>query len=215
VCSKTKFVQVCGVDDAGRGSMLGPLVIAGISINKTKISKLSLMGVKDSKQLTPKSREELYKKIILLVDDYYVAKISPKSIDASVKNHGLNQLEAKYMAKVISKLNPDISYVDSCDVNPQRFGKEISKLSNNKKIKSYHHADSRFVVVSAASIIAKVTRDKAISRLRKTHDLGSGYPSDSKTIDFVKTYYTIKKILPTFVRKSWKPTQKILNTKSI
>ena len=215
MCSKTKFVQVCGVDDAGRGSMLGPLVIAGISINKTKISKLSLMGVKDSKQLTPKSREELYKKIILLVDDYYVAKISPKSIDASVKNHGLNQLEAKYMAKVISKLNPDISYVDSCDVNPQRFGKEISKLSNNKKIKSYHHADSRFVVVSAASIIAKVTRDKAISRLRKTHDLGSGYPSDPKTINFVKTYYTMKRVLPTFVRKSWKPTQKILNTKSI
>jgi len=208
-------VQVCGVDDAGRGSMLGPLVIAGISINKTKISKLSLMGVKDSKQLTPKSREELYKKIILLVDDYYVAKISPKSIDASVKIHGLNHLEAKYMAKVISKLNPDISYVDSCDVNPQRFGKEISKLSNNQKIKSYHHADSRFVVVSAASIIAKVTRDRAISRLKKTHDLGSGYPSDSKTINFVKAYYAAKQILPIFVRKSWKPTQKILNTKSI
>jgi ribonuclease HII len=208
-------VQVCGVDDAGRGSMLGPLVIAGISINKTKISKLSLMGVKDSKQLTSKSREELYKKIILLVDDYFVAKISPKSIDASVKNHGLNHLEAKYMAKVISKLNPDISYVDSCDVNPQRFGKEISKLSNNKKIKSYHHADRRFVVVSAASIIAKVTRDKAISRLRKIHDLGSGYPSDPKTINFVKTYYAVKQVLPTFVRKSWKPTQKILNTKLI
>ncbi|MBM2819389.1 MAG: Ribonuclease [Nitrosarchaeum sp.] len=215
MCSKTNFVQVCGVDDAGRGSMLGPLVIAGISINKTKISKLSLMGVKDSKQLTSKSREELYKKIILLVDDYFVAKISPKSIDASVKNHGLNHLEAKYMAKVISKLNPDISYVDSCDVNPQRFGKEISKLSNNKKIKSYHHADRRFVVVSAASIIAKVTRDKAISRLRKIHDLGSGYPSDPKTINFVKTYYAVKQVLPTFVRKSWKPTQKILNTKLI
>jgi ribonuclease HII len=215
MCSKTNFVQVCGVDDAGRGSMLGPLVIAGISINKTKISKLSLMGVKDSKQLTSKSREELYKKIILLVDDHFVAKISPKSIDASVKNHGLNHLEAKYMAKVISQLNPDISYVDSCDVNPQRFGKEISKLSNNKKIKSYHHADSRFVVVSAASIIAKVTRDKAISRLRKIHDLGSGYPSDPKTINFVKTYYAVKQVLPTFVRKSWKPTQKILNTKLI
>ena len=215
MCFKTESMQICGVDDAGRGSMLGPLVIAGISINKTKISKLSLMGVKDSKQLTSKSREELYKKIILLVDDYFVAKISPKSIDASVKNHGLNHLEAKYMAKVISKLNPDISYVDSCDVNPQRFGKEISKLSNNKKIKSYHHADRRFVVVSAASIIAKVTRDKAISRLRKIHDLGSGYPSDPKTINFVKTYYAVKQVLPTFVRKSWKPTQKILNTKLI
>ena len=85
------------------------------------------------------------------------------------------------------------------------------KLSNNNKIRSYQHADSRFVVVSAASIIAKVTRDKAISRLRKDHDLGSGYPSDRKTINFVKKYYKTQKIMPTFVRKSWKPTQKIMD----
>jgi len=215
MCFKTETVQICGVDDAGRGSMLGPLVIAGISLEKSNIPKLSSLGVKDSKQLSPKLREELYKKIIVLVDNYYVAKISPKSIDTSVKKHGLNHLEAKYMAKVISKLNPDTSYVDSCDVNPQRFGKEISKLTNNKKIRSYHHADSRFVVVSAASIIAKVTRDRAIDKLRKTHNLGSGYPSDSKTIDFVTSYYKINHILPVFVRKSWKPTQKILNKKLV
>jgi len=204
-------VQICGVDDAGRGSMLGPLVIAGISLDKIKIRKLSALGVKDSKKLTVKTREELYKKIISLVDSYYVAKISPKSIDNSVKKHGLNKLEAKYMAKVISKLNPDTSFVDSCDVNPKRFGKEISRLSNNKKICSYHHADSRFIVVSAASIIAKVTRDKAITRLRKDHDLGSGYPSDRKTINFVKKYYRTQKTMPNFVRKSWKPTQKIID----
>lgn len=215
MCFKTESMQICGVDDAGRGSMLGPLVIAGISLNKKDIRRLFLLGVKDSKQLTPKSREELYKKIIALVDDYYVTKISPKIIDASVKKHGLNHLEAKYMAKVISKLNPDTSYVDSCDVNPQRFGKEISKLSDNKKIRSYHHADSRFVVVSAASIIAKVTRDRAIAKLRKNYDLGSGYPSDSKTIDFVTSYYKINQTLPVFVRKSWKPTQQILNKKSL
>ncbi|MBP0133753.1 MAG: ribonuclease HII [Nitrosarchaeum sp.] len=208
-------MQICGVDDAGRGSMIGPLVIAGISIDKSNISKLSLMGVKDSKQLTPKSREELYKKIIKLVDDYYVAKISVKSIDASVKKHELNHLEAKFMAKVILKLNSDTSYVDSCDVNPKRFGKEISKLSNNKKIQSYHHADSRFVVVSAASIIAKVTRDRTIEKLRKKYDLGSGYPSDSKTINFVKSFYNTNHILPIFVRKSWKPTIKILNAISL
>jgi len=212
VCFKIKSVQICGVDDAGRGSMLGPLVIAGVSLKKSDVSKLKLLGVKDSKQLTPKLREELYKKIILLVDNYYVAKISPKLIDASVKKHDLNHLEAKYMAKVILKLNPDTSYVDSCDVNPNRFGKEISKLSNNKKIRSYHHADSRFIVVSAASIIAKVTRDREIMKLRKNHDLGSGYPSDSKTIDFVKLYYKTNQILPVFVRKSWKPTQKILES---
>jgi ribonuclease HII len=194
-------VQICGVDDAGRGSMLGPLVIAGISIDKTKIRKLSALGVKDSKQLSAIKRKELYKKIIALVDDYYVTKISPRSIDSSVKNHGLNSLEAKYMAKVISKLDSDTSFVDSCDVNPKRFG---------IKIRSYHHADSKYVVVSAASILAKVTRDRAIERLRKNHDVGSGYPSDRKTINFVKKYYKSEKTLPNFVRKSWKPTQKII-----
>jgi ribonuclease HII len=203
-------VQICGVDDAGRGSMLGPLVIAGIVIDKSKLRKLSALGVKDSKKLTPKSREELYDKIISIVDDYHIAKIPPRSIDSSVKKHNLNQLEAKYMAKVISKLNPETSFVDSCDVNPKRFGKEISKLSGNKKIRSYHHADSRFIVVSAASIIAKVARDKAITKLKKTHDVGSGYPSDNKTIEFVKKYYQIQKTMPNFVRKSWKPTQNII-----
>jgi len=206
---------VCGVDDAGRGSVLGPLVIAGISIERSKIKYLTEIGVRDSKQLSPSRREYLYKKIIGLVDDYYIARISPRLIDQSVRKNQLNNLEAHYMAKVISKLKPDSSYVDSCDVNPQRFGKEISKLSNNKKIRSYHHADSRFVVVSAASIIAKVSRDRIIDKLRKTHDLGSGYPSDSKTINFVKSYYEANKTLPVFVRKSWKPTQKILNKKSV
>jgi len=205
-------VKICGVDDAGRGSMLGPLVIAGISIEKKHIRKLSLLGVKDSKKLTPKNREELYKKIISLVDNYYVAKISPKTIDRSVQKHELNQLEAKFMAKVITKLDADTSFVDSCDVNPKRFGKEISRLSNNKKICSYHHADSRFLVVSAASIIAKVTRDRAIEKLRKENDLGSGYPSDPKTIGFVESYYKNQKTMPIFVRKSWKPTKKIIDT---
>ncbi|MCV0431091.1 ribonuclease HII [Nitrosopumilus sp.] len=203
-------MQICGIDDAGRGPMLGPLVIAGISLDKKNIKELNALGVKDSKKLTPKLREVLYKKIINTVDDYYITKISPKSIDASVKKHCLNDLEAKYMAKVVSKLNPDISYVDSCDVNPTRFGKEISKLSDNHKIKSYHRADSRFVVVSAASILAKVTRDRAIMRLKKEHNLGSGYPSDSVTVKFVTKYYKTNQEMPKFVRKSWKPVQKII-----
>ncbi len=206
----TKFMQICGIDDAGRGPMLGPLVIAGISLDKKKLRKLTSLGVKDSKKLSPKLRESLYKKIIDIVDDYYVAKISPRSIDASVKKHCLNGLEAKYMAKVVSKLNPDVSYVDSCDVNPTRFGKEISKLSDNHKIKSYHRADSRFVVVSAASILAKVTRDRAIAKLRKEHNLGSGYPSDSVTVKFVTKYYKKNHEMPSFVRKSWKPVQRIV-----
>ena len=202
---------ICGVDDAGRGSLLGPLVIAGVSINRSKIKKLSKMGIRDSKKLTPAARERLYKKIIEFADDYYIARIYPKTIDSSVKKHQLNFLEAKYMAKVISKLQPNISYVDSCDVNPKRFGKEIDKMAKKGKIRSYHHADSRFVIVSAASILAKVNRDKAIAKLRKEHNLGSGYPSDKKTINYVSNYITKNKVIPSFVRKSWKPVQKMIN----
>ena len=204
-------VLICGVDDAGRGSLVGPLVIAGVSLKKSKIRKLSKMGIRDSKKLTPAAREKLYKKIVKFADSYYVARIYPKTIDKSVENHGLNYLEAKYMAKVISKLKPNISYVDSCDVNPSRYGKEIDRMAKRGKIRSYHHADSRFVIVSAASIIAKVNRDKAIAKLRRKHDLGSGYPSDTKTIEFVSDYLSKNKIVPSFVRKSWKPVKKIMN----
>ena len=203
---------VCGVDDAGRGSVLGPLVIAGIVIKQTKINQLKKQGIRDSKKLTPLARERLYKKIINIVDDYYVTRISPKIIDKSVFNHSLNHLEARYMAKVISKLSPSIAFVDSCDVNPHRFGKEISKLTFRSKIKSYHHADSKFVVVSAASILAKVSRDRALTKLKKKYNIGSGYPSDPKTKAFVKK--SIKRNEPlTFIRKSWKPVQILMKNK--
>ncbi|MGQ0795238.1 MAG: ribonuclease HII [Nitrosopumilaceae archaeon] len=204
---------ICGVDDAGRGSVLGPLVIAGVSIERSKIKHLSSIGVRDSKQLSPSKRENLYKKIIYLVDDYYVARISPRLIDKSVRKNQLNNLEAQYMAKVISKLKPSSSYVDSCDVNPVRFGKKISKLAQSGRIYSKHHADSKFVVVSAASIVAKVNRDKEIEKLRQKHDLGSGYPSDSKTMQFVRNWITIHGTAPQFVRTSWKPVRLLLNKK--
>jgi len=124
---------VCGVDDAGRGSVLGPLVIAGISIEKNKIKQLVKIGVKDSKQLSPQSRERLYEQILSIVDGYSVAKISPKIIDKSVSKNLLNQLEANYMAKVIKKLEAGSSYVDSCDVNPKRFGLYISNIAKTGK----------------------------------------------------------------------------------
>jgi ribonuclease HII len=207
-------MQICGVDEAGRGSMVGPLVVAGITISKPKISQLKKLGVRDSKKLSPAARERLYKKIIETVDDYYVVRIPPRIIDKSVSNHSLNHLEAKYMAKVISKLSPSTAFVDSCDVNSKRFGKEISELTSNTKIRSYHHADSKFVTVSAASILAKVSRDRAIMKLANSHDIGSGYPSDPKTKKFVKKSIRKNRDL-SFLRKSWKPVQILMKKRKL
>lgn len=200
---------VCGVDEAGRGSMVGPLVIAGVAVSRPKIKELGRIGVRDSKKLSASSREILYKKIIKIADDYAVSKISPKVIDAHVAVHRLNHLEASYMAKIIKRLQPEVSYVDSCDVNAARFGKELERLSSAKNVRAYHHADAKFLVVSAASIIAKVTRDRAVARLDE--DLGSGYPSDSKTVEFVRVWFEKNGHVPEFVRKSWAPVQKITN----
>ena len=207
-------MQICGVDEAGRGSMLGPLVVAGITISKSKIKLLKKLGVRDSKKLSPAAREYLYKKIIETVDDYHVIRIPPRVIDKSVTNHSLNHLEAKYMARVISKLSPSTAFVDSCDVNSKRFGKEISELTSNTKIKSYHHADSKFIVVSAASILAKVSRDRAIMRLKNSHDIGSGYPSDPKTKIFVKKSIRKNQDI-SFLRKSWKPVQILMKKRKL
>ena len=207
-------MQICGVDEAGRGSMLGPLVVAGVSISKSKVNLLKKLGVRDSKKLSSTARERLYKKIIQIVDDHYIVKIPPRIIDKSVSNHSLNHLEAKYMAKVISKLSPSTAFVDSCDVNSKRFGKEISKLTSNTKIRSYHHADSKFITVSAASILAKVSRDRAITRLSKKYDIGSGYPSDPKTKVFVKKSIRRNQNL-TFLRKSWKPVKILMKKRKL
>lgn len=205
---------VCGVDDAGRGSVLGPLVIAGISIEQKNIKQLVKIGVKDSKQLSPQLREKLYEQILSLVEGYHVAKIPPKTIDKSVSKNLLNQLEANYMAKVIKKLQANSSYVDSCDVNPKRFGLYISNLAKTGKIISSHHADRKYPVVSAASIIAKVHRDREIEKLRKNHALGSGYPSDPKTMKFIKEWVSQNGDVPIFVRKSWKPIKILLGVSS-
>lgn len=200
-------VLVCGVDEAGRGSMIGPLVIAGVAIQKSKIKELADIGVRDSKRLTPLAREILYKKITKVVDDYAVSKINPKLIDAHVLKHKLNRLEAVQMAKIIKKLQAAVSYVDSCDVNATRFGLELERLAGTSKVRSYHHADNKFLVVSAASIIAKVTRDRAIARLNKYYELGSGYPSDSKSVKFVREWFGKHSQMPNFVRQSWAPVK--------
>jgi ribonuclease HII len=115
------------------------------------------------------------------------------------------------MADVIMKLQPEIAYVDSSDVLPDRFGQDISSmLPAGIKVVSEHHADSRYPVVGAASILGKVRRDAIIQELAQRYgDLGSGYPSDPKTIRFLEDWYDRHGSFPDFARKSWKTLERI------
>jgi len=207
-------VLVAGVDDAGRGSVIGPLVIAGVLIKERDVLKLVQLGVKDSKLLSPERREMLAVEIKRIVQKHSVIKLSPKEIDKVVQTgkrlHKLNRLEARTMAKAIELLEPDIAYVDASDVSEERFKQHILEcLPFEIEIISEHKADRNYPIVSAASIIAKVERDRAIAELKeKNGDFGCGYPTDSKTTNFLKQCLKRFGDYPDFIRKSWKPAKR-------
>jgi len=210
---------VAGVDDAGRGCVIGPLVIAGVLMEEDNISKLIQLGVKDSKCLSPRRREVLAVEIKLIAPRSSVIKLPPKVIDRVVqtgrKLHKLNRLEAQSMAKIVELLKPDIAYVDASDVLEERFKQHILELLTFKvEIISKHKADMKYPIVSAASIIAKTERDREIAELREKYgDFGCGYPSDSKTIGFLQQCLEKFGEYPDCVRKSWKTAKRCKSEK--
>jgi len=206
---------ISGVDEAGRGPVIGPLVIAGVLFKENDLPKLVDLGVKDSKLLSSQKRKTLALQIKKLALKWHIVLLSPAEIDRVVESrrklHKLNRLEAQAMAKVITVLKPDVVYVDASDVLADRFEEHIAEnLSFSPKIISEHKADVKYPVVSAASIIAKVERDKVISQLQKKHgNMGCGYPSDSNTIKFLEDWIRKFGSYPDFVRKSWKTAKRV------
>jgi len=208
---------VAGIDEAGRGCVIGPLVIAGILVKEENLRFLRQLGVKDSKLLSPKKRQALAAKIVRLAENHRVIKLLPKEIDRAVecrrKLHKLNRLEAQTMSQVINILKPDEAYVDAADVLEERFKNHIQEgLTVKAKITSRHKADKIYPVVSAASIIAKVERDKEIAALKDVFgDFGSGYLTDQKTMRFLKQWLQTHADYPSCVRQSWKPAKQVKN----
>jgi ribonuclease HII len=207
--------RTVGLDDAGRGSIIGPLVIGGVAVDDEGLRRLSEIGVKDSKLLSPAGRTRFNLMIKDIADKVVVRKISPEEIDKyvlkGVKYRRLNYLEAITMGQVAADLDPDIIYVDASDVDPERFGRDVrSTLSKDAEIISLHHADRIYPIVSAASIVAKCERDAAVEKIAEEHGyFGSGYPSDPRTIRFLSDWRSTHGEMPSFSRKSWKTWKKI------
>ena len=208
--------MICGVDEAGKGPVIGPMVVAAVSVKNAQI--IEKLGFKDSKLLTSQKREYLFE-LIKKNYEYAIEIIEPEKIDKYRKENKLNLLNRKAFEKVISKLNPNIAYVDAADVNENRFGREIkSNLTNEKDtdVISMHKADSKIPVVAAASIVAKQTRELEIEKLKsQIGDFGSGYPSDERTIKFLKSYFHDNSEWPAGTRKSWKTIQRIRPVKKL
>lgn len=204
--------MICGIDEAGRGPVFGDLVIAGLCCNAEDESTLRRIGVKDSKVLTPGKREGLFK---TLTKDYTyeIVSITPSQLDKLRLRCTLNEIEAMAFARIIDKLKPSKAYIDCADVVPKNFKRAIkANLSHDCSLIIEHRADERYPVVAASSVIAKVTRDAGIKRLSREYGpIGSGYPSDPATREFLSRWLREHHSYPPFARRSWKTASRAAN----
>ncbi len=207
---------IAGIEEAGRGPVIGPMVMCGVLVDEKDEPKLKSIGAKDSKLLTPRTRELLFDQIKSMVKQYEVIIVSPKEIDDALNNPSLNlnKLEAINSAKIINKLKPGKVLLDCPSNNTKEYVLYLRKYLNNKELKivAEHKADVKYTVVAAASIIAKVTRDREIEKIKKKIgiDFGSGYPSDEKTQEFLKKNWD--KYTEIF-RKTWSSYKKFITEK--
>jgi ribonuclease HII len=200
---------ICGVDEAGKGSVLGPLVVAAVLCRSEEEARA--VGARDSKTLSPSRREEIYAEIL---PRFQVATriIPPERIDARPRL-SLNTCIARAHAGVVSDLRPGTAILDACDVDAGRYARTVARfLTCRCRLLSVHGADQKHPVVGAASIVAKVLRDRAIADLAREHgEIGSGYPSDPVTITYLRNYLKSRKAPPPFARWSWETTRTLVN----
>ena len=203
-------MDILGVDEAGRGSVLGPLVIAGVIVPEKMEKVLERMGVKDSKRLAPHRRTILSRKLKKMFEHDMIIITAREIDDMRADGINLNEIEKNAMEELILRLKPEKAIVDAVDVKAERFQENLCKDTGFDVI-AEHKADDNYIQVSAASIIAKAERDAQIAEINKEFikqgGIGSGYPSDPTTKKFLSNYAYDE--MPYFVRKSWNTVAKL------
>lgn len=206
---------VAGLDEAGRGPVFGPLVLCAFAMRRDRLGELQALGVRDSKQLSGTARERMYEPLRALATGLAVYELAPAEIDAAPG--GLDVLEAAHGAALIAAVSPRIAYVDAIGkggalhrarLEERLAGRDIELVVENK-------ADDTYQIVGAASIVAKVIRDRRLAELDREHGpLGSGYPSDPATRAavrrIVEAHLATGTPLPGFVRARWSTVARLL-----
>jgi len=205
-------MKILGIDEAGRGALIGPLVMTGVLMEDHRLYTIN--GLKDSKKLTPKQREKIYKELNTKVKSITI-QIPPQEIDEALESQhlNLNWLEALHIAKLINSFKPDKVIIDCPSPNIKAYGNYVKRqLLVKTEMILEHKADERHALVALASILAKVTRDNEIKRIEEKikKTIGSGYPSDPTTQAFLKEHH---EEFPFIFRKTWEPYKRLRQTK--
>jgi ribonuclease HII len=197
------MATVLGIDEAGRGAVIGPMVVAGVLADEGMLPSLVAAGVRDSKLLSHRQRERLAPLIKRTAKDYVVLKVPATKIDELRKIKSLNRIEAELIAQIIKVLRAPRAYVDAPQVSLEKFKRAIQEIAKTRtQLVVENYADRRYAIVAAASILAKVERDAAVRKIEKRYGIRvrTGYPHDPSTIAFLTR---CRGKYPPFVRKSW------------
>ncbi|MEM2963480.1 MAG: ribonuclease HII [Candidatus Anstonellales archaeon] len=208
--------MIGGIDEAGRGCVLGPMVICLTVIDPLNEFKLKEIGVRDSKKLSPRRREALFYVVRKLCKTSWVI-ISASELNRLMENYNLNEIEAQKVAYLLQKASilPPVVYIDAPDNPPANFARRIKKyLKKQINLFCENKAEEAHPIVGAASIVAKVVRDREIENIKEqTHlDFGSGYTSDPITINFLSKNIKNPAIIP-YIRTKWKTVSDISQKK--
>lgn len=209
------WMMYCGVDEAGRGPMVGPLVVGAVWSSDPE--SLRRIGARDSKQLSPSKRAVLFREIEETADHWTVVTVPAARLDEMMAVKNLNEIETDLFAEASRSYPCDELQVDCPEVNTQRFGLRLSQMIGGIPVDARNKADVLFPCVSAASIMAKVTRDRMIEEIERElgTDVGSGYPSDPVTRAYVEDWINKHHSVPPYTRGSWKPVKDLLMKRSV
>ncbi len=196
----------CGIDEAGRGPVFGPMVISLVCGDPEEFLKI---GVKDSKVLSPHRRSEIYESIRNSAGIIEVEVIDAPTINKKMKTMTLNEIEYEIVVSLLKKADKTV-YIDSFDTNEKRLQEQL-RTQTGKDVICKHKADSTYPSVMAASIISKVTRDSVIEELHQEYgDFGSGYTSDPRTTRFLRESVALKRDISRIVRTEWITYRKLV-----
>jgi ribonuclease HII len=215
-----------GIDEAGRGCVLGPLCIGIAAFPDTGMEiHFKNAGVKDSKKLSIRAINEL-RDFISFSSYSSVKEVSEKEIDdGNINELTLNSSMSLFRECVKDWCVEKVElYLDCPTSNTSSYKKKVQKRldfsgigsAKSSEVIAENRADDKFIVVSAASIIAKHHREFVVGLIKNKYedeygDIGSGYPSDSRTVDFLKSFYKKNKAFPKETRMSWGTIDKVKN----
>ena len=209
-------MKVLGIDEAGRGPVIGSMFIGGFVTDEKDLDRLEDLGVKDSKKLSDSRREKI-RKDLGEIGGSIVEEFTASSIDSMMEGMTINRIEIKGFARVIDQADPDKVVMDLPEPDAEEFIEKIKKSMNSDstdvEFTAEHGADDSFPVVSAASIVAKSARESHVEELHSKYgyDFASGYPHDKPTINFLERYLDQEGELPPETRRSWSTAERLVD----